>query len=76
MIKRILKKKLILEDVLNIPIDTVSMHRPSKRTWEEAFIVPKMIRSYGTEFFNDLKYLSDSHMRWREDVDTISGTYS
>jgi len=44
------------------------MHRPSKETLEANYTIPGMINSYGKEFFNDFKYLSDSRRIWREPV--------
>ena len=47
------------------------MHRPSKRTLESDYSFGGLVNSYSKVFFNDFKYLSDSRMRWREDVDSI-----
>lgn len=62
------KEARLLSDILNIPITTVSMHRPSQKTLEANYEIPGMINSYGKIFFNDFKYLSDSRRRWREPV--------
>lgn len=71
------KEARLLSDILNIPITTVSMHRPSQKTLEANYEIPGMINSYGKTFFNDFKYLSDSRRRWREPVLDIvkSGQY-
>ena len=61
----------ILESILDIEINTVSMHRPSKQTLDSNYTFDNLINSYGQEFFNNFKYLSDSRMRWREDVKEI-----
>lgn len=65
------KERKILEGILEIPVRTVSMHRPSKGTLEADWKFPNMINSYGVEFFKDFKYVSDSRMHWREDVEAI-----
>ena len=44
------------------------MHRPSRWVLEADLKIPGMVNSYGKEFFQDFKYVSDSRMRWREDV--------
>lgn len=73
----ITKEARFLSDILNIPITTVSMHRPSQKTLEANYEIPGMTNSYGKTFFNDFKYLSDSRRRWREPVLNIikSGEY-
>jgi hypothetical protein len=58
----------ILSDALNTDITTVSMHRPSKETLNADLHIPGIINSYGKEFFNEFKYLSDSRLHWREPV--------
>lgn len=68
---RILKEKAALEQALGIEIRTVSMHRPSKEIIKADLHIPGMINSYGDEFFNGFKYLSDSRRRWREPVEDI-----
>ena len=57
-----------LSQALDLKIDTVSMHRPSKFCLESDLKIPGIINSYGQEFFHDFKYVSDSRRRWREDV--------
>lgn len=52
-------------------ITEVSMHRPSKETLEADIEFPGIINSYSRKFFNDFKYVSDSRMYWREDVEKI-----
>ncbi len=68
LIKEILREKKLAENMLEIKIDVVSMHIPSKRTLEEDLVIPGMINSYGKEFFKGFKYVSDSYHRWRENV--------
>ena len=58
----------ILSDALNIDIDVVSMHRPSKWILENDVHLEGLINSYSKMFLHEFKYLSDSRMRWREDV--------
>ncbi len=67
----------ILTDIIDTPITTVSMHRPSQKTLDANYDLNPMVNSYGKTFFNDFKYLSDSRRRWREPaLDIIkSGKY-
>lgn len=58
----------MLSNALDIKIDAVSMHRPSKICLESDLKIPGIINSYGQEFFKGFKYLSDSRRRWREDA--------
>lgn len=61
----------ILSRVLEEKIDVVSMHRPSKDFLEMDLEIPNVINSYQKKFFNDFKYVSDSRMNWRENVEEI-----
>lgn len=76
-VQKILLEAQMLSSILQLPITTVSMHRPSKNTLEADFQIPGMINSYGKTFFHDFKYLSDSRRNWREPVLDIvrSGEY-
>lgn len=73
----ILKECELLSALLDTPVTTVSMHRPSRATLEADLKIPGIINSYGKTFFHDFKYLSDSRRRWREPVLDIirSGEY-
>lgn len=51
-----------------IPIQSVSMHIPSKRTLDADVKLDGMVNAYSKEFFCKWKYISDSNMHWREDV--------
>lgn len=61
----------ILSRILNEKIDIVSMHRPSKEFLEMDLEILNVINSYQKVFFNKFKYISDSRMNWREDVEEI-----
>lgn len=61
-------EKQILEKDLGITIDVVSMHRPSQETLERDYIFADIINSYGSAFFKDMHYVSDSRRNWREDI--------
>lgn len=78
MIECVLKEKEILESAIETPIDVVSMHRPSPEILSQNIIIPGMINSYGQEFFQNFKYVSDSRRTWRENVEEIieSGEYT
>ena len=58
----------LLERILGIKINTVSMHRPSKLTLESNYILKNAVNSYSNEFFQNFKYISDSRMNWRENA--------
>ena len=68
MIGHILAEKELLEQTCQRRISVVSMHRPSKEILEKELKIPGMINSYSKEFFQNFKYVSDSRMKWREDV--------
>lgn len=74
----ILEEVNLLKQITGIDIDSVSMHRPSKKTLESNIELGPIINSYGQQFFKDFKYVSDSRRRWREDVEAIvnSGRYA
>lgn len=67
-----MKKEIgILSEMLEVPISTVSMHRPSQQFLDSNFEFEGIINSYSATFFNDFKYISDSRMCWREDVESL-----
>lgn len=61
----------ILESVVGVKINSVSMHRPSENTLKNNYVFDKYTNTYSKEFFENFKYLSDSRMNWREDIDGI-----
>lgn len=77
VVQNIIKECGLLSALLEAPVSTVSMHRPSKTTLEADYQIPGMINSYENTFFHGFKYLSDSRRRWREPVEEIirSGQY-
>lgn len=76
--KKIIDEIRLMEQILNIDIKSVSMHRPSKQTLEADYQLGSIVNSYGKKFFKDFKYVSDSRRRWREDINRIidSGEYN
>ena len=66
--ERIVNEAKMLENIIERPVKTVSMHRPSKKTLENDLKIPGLINSYDQVFFKEFKYLSDSRRRWREPV--------
>jgi|LSQX01.2.fsa_nt_gb hypothetical protein len=62
------KEASILSAGLNMNIEVVSMHRPSKWVLEKNLKFDNLINSYSKEFISNFKYLSDSRMNWSEDV--------
>lgn len=71
VVQNIVHEADILSRIIEVPITTVSMHRPSKKTIEADYEIPEIINSYGRTFFNGFKYLSDSRRHWREPVEEI-----
>ena len=67
-VQKILAEAQMLSAILELPITTVSMHRPSKNTLNADLQIPGIVNSYGKTFFHDFKYLSDSRRNWREPV--------
>lgn len=61
----------ILSKIIGEKIEIVSMHRPSKKFLEMNLEIPEMINSYQKEFFENFKYVSDSRMNWRENIEEI-----
>lgn len=78
MVQAIQKEAEILSNLLDYPVRSVSMHRPSKAVLEADLQIPGIVNSYSRLFFRDFKYLSDSRRRWREPVEEIvqSGQYN
>ncbi len=60
----------LLEQCVGREVTSVSMHRPSKDTLNSDWDIRsgKVVNSYGKEFFENHKYLSDSRRNWKEDV--------
>jgi len=55
----------ILSNILDMEIRVFSFHNPTGKSQYQV-TVPGLINTYSTEFFNDLKYISESNMIWRE----------
>lgn len=64
----------ILNNILGYTVKSVSMHRPSRRFLEMNLNFGEVINSYGAEFFQGFKYLSDSRRYWREPPDEAINT--
>lgn len=67
----ILKEVNLMEEILEFPITSMSMHRPSKEIIEANLKFDCLINSYGKEFMKTFKYVSDSRMNWREPVEKV-----
>ena len=68
----IMNEVKLLSNVLEgYNVKSVSMHRPSKETLNADYKFDSLVNSYSKEFFNDFKYLSDSRMTWRENVEQV-----
>lgn len=66
--EKIIWESGLLAQSAGCSITKVSMHRPSRKILESSMKIAGMINSYDKAFFNEFKYLSDSHHRWREPV--------
>lgn len=74
-IKNMIKKEVELIYIyMNYHIKSVSMHRPSKLVLENDIKLNGLINSYSREYFEEFKYLSDSRMFWREDIEETIAT--
>jgi len=71
IIEYILKEKNILEQIIESPVSSVSMHNPSKYILELNLEIPGILNSYSNLFFKEFKYLSDSWHNWRENAEEI-----
>ena len=67
----IIMEMKMMGDIIGCSVNTVSMHRPSKLMLDADIEIPGAINSYGKTFFKDFKYVSDSRMHWRENVEEI-----
>lgn len=65
----------ILSDIVKRDVKVVSMHRPSagilRLEHEGKLDLGGIVNSYADEFFSGFKYLSDSRMCWKENVEDI-----
>ena len=64
----IFREARILSDIIEAPVTTISMHRPSQKSISADYVFPGFVNSYSSIFFKGFKYLSDSRRRWREPV--------
>jgi len=71
LIEHIKREIKLLEQIIEQPINAISMHRPSQFTLEANIVIPGVINRYSQTFFNDFKYVSDSRHNWRENVESI-----
>ena len=68
-IEQDIRKELrILSELVEKDIIVFSYHRPTKRILDANIKLQGVVNSYGTLFFKEFKYLSDSRMNWREPV--------
>jgi hypothetical protein len=66
------KEKQIFQSILELEIHMFSNHRPSNFVLNglaDDYLTLK--NAYSKTFFREMKYLSDSRMNWREDVDEL-----
>lgn len=73
MVQAMEQEAELLAQCMDCPVRSVSMHRPSKETLAADYVIRdgQIVNSYGTEFFQNHKYVSDSRRHWREDVISI-----
>lgn len=67
---RIDDEKLLLDRVVDDPIDTVSFHIPPEWVLEREF--EAFESTYEPRFFSDIDYVADSNQRWRDAPPTVS----
>lgn len=71
-VEKLIKSEMdLLAEILNCPINCVSMHRPSLSTLKANYQIDGVVNSYSEEFFRKFKYVSDSRMHWRENIEKI-----
>ena len=58
----------ILSSIIQKKVTTLSFHRPSKEVLENNYQFEGLINTYSHVFFKDIKYISDSRKRWREET--------
>jgi len=69
-IKREIKNEAaILSEAIGQEVRVVSMHRPSEKTLGADYQFDNIVNSNSKKFFKEFKYLSDSRMFWRENVE-------
>lgn len=59
----------ILENVIHSPVRTVAFHCPSQQIIAMNIHFENMVNAYSDLFFRKFKYVSDSRMHWRENID-------
>lgn len=64
------REMMLLEQCIGRPVTSVAMHRVSKEALEEDWRIQdgRVINTYGKEFMQKHKYVSDSRRNWKEDV--------
>lgn len=58
----------ILSELIGETIDAVSMHRPSQLILDSDIKFDGLINSYSSYHFKEIKYISDSRIKWGENV--------
>ncbi len=61
----------MLEHYIGSEVKMVSMHEPSQRFLKMNLYIPGMINVYSDVFFQKYKYLSDSRMKWKENIEDV-----
>lgn len=61
----------ILRQIIQAPVNSISYHCPDHETLASDIKFPSMVNAYSQKFFKQFKYVSDSSMNWREDIDSI-----
>jgi len=77
-IELIKREASMLEYTIGSEVKMVSMHEPSQRFLKMNLAIPGMINVYSDIFFQKYKYLSDSRMKWKENIEDVvkSNLYS
>lgn len=68
----IVKKEAdLLSESIGEIVRVVSFHRPSKGSIDANYKFERIENTYSKKYFMEYKYLSDSRMNWREDVNNL-----
>lgn len=67
LIKQINNEREILEKITKKSVKFVSFHRPLENDFD--ITSDEFVNVYGKKYFQDMKYISDSRMHWREDLE-------
>jgi len=59
------KECLILEDIIGLPVEMISFHRPAQELLGKNATIAGRMHTYQPQFFDQMGYCSDSRGEWR-----------